>query len=76
MDVYIAAFDRELGERLDANVYNRYRNAMAELSHMLDWETTTIPDWEKKTRTMTIDDPDQPFQNRWILPNALEVKET
>ena len=49
---------------------------MAELSHMLDWETTTIPDWEKKTRTMTIDDPDQPFQNRWILPNALEVKET
>ena len=43
---------------------------------MLDWKTTTIPDWEKKTRTMTIDDPDHPFQNRWILPTALEVKET
>ena len=74
MEAYIAAFDRQLRERLDAQVYERHRNAMAELAHMLDWDNTERPDWESKTAQMSIEDRDKPFQNRWVLPTTREVR--
>ena len=74
MEAYIAAFDRQLRERLDTQVYERHRNAMAELAHMLDWDNTERPDWESKTAQMSIEDRDKPFQNRWVLPTTREVR--
>lgn len=74
MASYIAAFDREMKERLSKPVYERWAKAQEELIHLLDWKNTEIAGWEKKTAQMSLEDPAKPFSKRWILPTAREVK--
>lgn len=74
MASYIAAFERELKERLPKPVYERWEKAQEELIHLLDWKNTKIADWEKKTAQMSLENPEKPFSKRWILPTAREVK--
>ena len=74
MNAYIAEFDRVLREKLPPKTFQRYKESMEELRYMLDWKRTETPDWAKKTALMTIDDRNKPFQNRWVLPTARNVK--
>lgn len=70
---YVAEFEEKLKSGLSKEEYHRYQIAQGELSYMLDWKNTTRPDWEEKTTAMNINDPEKPFQNRWVLPTAREV---
>ncbi len=71
---YIAAFDRNLKAGLSKEAYARYQISQSELYHLLDWKNTELPEWNDKTRAMDIEDDDKPFQSRFILPNATDVK--
>ncbi|WP_256324579.1 TIGR03986 family type III CRISPR-associated RAMP protein [Selenomonas ruminantium] len=70
---YVAEFEEKLKSGLSKEDYHRYQIAQGELSHMLDWKNTTRPDWENKTTAMSINDPEKPFQYRWVLPTARKV---
>lgn len=70
---YVAEFEEKLKAGLSKEDYHRYQIAQGELSYMLDWKNTTRPDWEEKTTAMNVNDPEKPFQNRWVLPTAREV---
>ncbi len=74
---YIKAFDKARKERIPTGDYNRIMN---ELLVMLDFGQTKKADWEKRTRTMTIDKDEtdkqrKPFKHRLILQTPLEVVE-
>lgn len=71
---YIEDFDKKLKSGLSKEAYFSYQISQRELSHLLDWKNTELPEWNEKTRAMDIEDADKPFQNRFILPTAIEVK--
>ena len=66
----ITAFDNYVKDR-EIN----YDKSIEELRHMLDWNNTEIHGWKEEIEQMSIQDKRKPFQNRWILPTALEVGE-
>ena len=80
---YIEAFEVQMEETFDEldqadkknNVRRkgshkaRYEILQRELCRMLDWKKRPKDD---KTDMMKIDDPDKPFQNRFVLPTALD----
>ena len=72
---YTAEFDKMLKAGLSVGAYNSYLVSQKELIHLLDWRNiSSIPDWNKKTQMMSIEDADKPFQHRWKLPLANDVK--
>ena len=71
---YLVAFEKKLKESLSKEAYSRYQISQRELCHLLDWKNTEQPEWNQKTIAMSIEDVDKPFQNRFILPTATEVK--
>jgi len=73
MNAYIQTFEREL-DRLGKDVRARYDKAQKELVHLLRWDHTKNPKWEEKIAQMTIGQGDKRFQERAILPTALDVK--
>ena len=74
MSQYTEVFDKALKEGLSTEAYTRYLISQRELCHLLSWENTEKKDWNAKTEMMDIEDPDKPFQNRMVLPEACEVK--
>lgn len=73
MNAYIRVFEREL-DRLGKDVRVRYDKAQKELAHLLRWDHTKDPKWGEKIAQMTIGQGDKRFQERAILPTALDVK--
>ncbi|MBE6100578.1 MAG: TIGR03986 family CRISPR-associated RAMP protein [Selenomonas ruminantium] len=71
---YVAEFEEKLKTGLSPKDYIRYQLSQRELSHLLDWKNTASPEWEQKTAAMDINDTEKPFQYRWVLPTANEVK--
>ena len=67
---YCAAFEAYLYEAFTQNERARYDISQKELAALLSWDNIQ----KDKIATMKIDDNRKPFQNRWILPTALEVK--
>jgi len=73
MNAYIRVFEKEL-DRLGKDVRVRYDKAQKELAHLLRWDHTKDPKWGEKIAQMTIGQGDKRFQERAILPTALDVK--
>ena len=75
-DAYIQAFEGKQKQHWQSNsaALSFYEKSMAELRHILDWDNTERAGWEKKTAQMTIGQGDKRFQERAILPSALDVK--
>lgn len=74
---YIDAFQRVLAAKLDEKSRAEHEKAMQELAALLDNSLPMRPDWEQRTRTMSIDQGEdkfnKPFQHRFVLPEALVV---
>lgn len=71
---YKTAFDEILEERLSDETKKRYKSAVSELKCLLDWGRSQNPTWNEKIAQMTIGQGDKRFQERAILPCALDVK--
>ena len=71
---YTSEFDKIIKEGLSADAYKNYQSSQKNLIHLLNWDNTNSPDWNEKTQMMSIEDDDKPFQHRWILPQANDVK--
>lgn len=74
MTPFVEDFDKALKKGLSSEAYGRYLISQRELCYLLNWENAEKEDWNAKTEMMDIEDPDKPFQNRRVLPEACEVK--
>lgn len=70
---YLDAFQSIMDKQLDEKGRKAHEYAMKELATLLDDSLPQQNGWEEKTRTMTIDRADKPFQSRFVLPEALVV---
>ena len=70
---YAQIFDAYLKEEFTERERARYDISQRELAAMLSWANTEKPEWKEKIRMMSIEDKDKPFQNRFILPTAMQV---